>query len=105
MKLFRLSVLILLVFNHEVIADDLYQYTDKSGNMVISNKKTQGSRKFYIGTNEDARNKILEEELEHEKTAIKQINAMPEKKINAYNNDIALHQKNIAILTKQLNQE
>lgn len=99
------QIFLLLFACNLAVAEHLYQYIDKSGNLVVTNKKTPGSTPFYLGTNEDARHKILQEELEHEKTAIKQINAMPGDKIASYNNDKALHQRNINILTKQLNQD
>lgn len=105
MKNFQIFLFILFIYD-QVIAENLYQYTDISGNLVISNKKPAGSKKFYLGTNEDARHKILQEELEHEKAAIKQLNNMQEtNKISLYDVDILLHQKNINVLTQQLNQE
>lgn len=98
--------LLLIMLVSSVSAENLYQYTDNSGNLVITNKKTSSGTRFYLGTNENARHKILEEELQHEKAAINQIrqSTQTNSTIALYNNDISLHQKNIDILTKQLNQ-
>ncbi len=90
------------------MSEDLYQYTDKSGNLVISNKNIKGSVKLDLKTT--TRQKILQEELEHEQLALKKSKKLQEdnltkNKADLYLDDIATHEKNINVLTKQLNQE
>ncbi|MCC2625128.1 MAG: hypothetical protein K0R14_1001 [Burkholderiales bacterium] len=90
------------------MATDLYQYTNKAGNLVISNKNVSGSTKFEFTTT--PRHKILQEELDHEKSALQQSQALQKhntdkNKIDLYSNDINQHEKNISILTKQLKNE
>jgi hypothetical protein len=99
---------LLLFFCGQLLAADLYQYTDKSGNLVITNKNVSGSTKFELNTT--PRHKILQEELDHEKLALEQSRVLQKQntdknKIDLYNNDINQHEKNINILTKQLNNE
>src|SRR6185437_742600 len=94
----------------QIMAQDLYQYTNKSGNLVISNKNPTGDTKPNLAKNETARRKILKEELEHEIKALKQSLKLQEEntthdKVDLYTKDIDGHQKNINVLTKQLNQE
>jgi hypothetical protein len=103
----RLALCMFLCFNL-IIADEIYQYKDPSGNLVISNKKPSGNQiGVYLSPREDARHKILQEELNHEQLALassqvllKQATTKDESEM--LTTDIALHQKNIGILTKQL---
>jgi hypothetical protein len=98
-----------LFFYGQVMADDLYQYTDKTGNLVISNKNPASDTKPNLATNETARRKILKDELHHEIEALKQSQQLQEQSTSHakmdFSQDIAAHQKNINVLTKQLNQE
>jgi uncharacterized protein (DUF342 family) len=92
------------------MADNLYQYTDSSGNLVISNKNPNGSTKPNLPTNKTARHKILQEELDHEIYALKQCQKLQEQSttkdnLDLYSKDIDKHEKNINVLTKQLNHE
>jgi hypothetical protein len=100
----------ILFFCGQIMADDLYQYADKSGNLVISNKSPTGDTKPNLNTNETSRRKILKEELKHEIEALKQSQKLQEQntthdKMDLYSKDIDRHEKNINVLTKQLNQE
>ncbi|HLX52698.1 MAG TPA: hypothetical protein VKR58_02100 [Aquella sp.] len=109
MMIFKLLFL-MLVSCAMAQADNLYQYTDQSGNLVISNKNPNGGTKTALTTNETARRTILKEELEHEITALKQSQKLQEQnttkdKMDLYSKDIKGHEKNINVLTKQLNQE
>lgn len=143
------------------MADDIYQYIDKSGTTVYSNKPVKGAKKVNLppitvyaspmtkndynarsytesstrknktvkmvtrqsvpaGTNEEGRNQILAEELEHEKQALedarKALNTAKDTKLDSEKNNLAQyqdriqalqdavteHQKNIDILSRQL---
>lgn len=115
----KLCYLILILCNL-VIAEDVYQYQNASGNMVIGNQKPAGyiirqnasasQIDNYISPRENSRNKILQEELNHEKLALLQSQKLltqaigQKNRLDILDKDIALHHKNIEILTKQLNQ-
>lgn len=152
-------VLLLSIFTL-VNADDIYQYVDKNGTTVFSNKPVKGAKKVNLppitvyaspmtkndynaagyttpvtakkakntssigiqnlGTNEVGRNQILSEELEHEKQALsdaqKALEAGKQTKLDSEKNNpdqyqarmqalqdaVTEHEKNIDILTKQL---
>ncbi len=99
---------LLLVLSGHLLATDLYQYTDKSGNLVITNKNISGSTKFDLPTT--PRHKILQEELDHEKLALQQTRELQKQntdknKVDLYRTDIDQHEKNISLLTKQLKKE
>jgi hypothetical protein len=116
-------------------AEEIYQYTDNNGNTVISNRATKNAHKLNlpaltytttsaVGTNtrnkRNSRTEILKGELEREKQALKNTQALLEqnKGLKVANNDkeqkqalerqktleasIIEHKKNIEILTKQL---
>lgn len=113
MVIFKLLFL-LLTLSSQIIAEDLYQYTDKSGNLVIGNKKTNGGSLFPLETgtgspDKNTRRKILREELAHEIFALKQSLKLQEQDTASnkalYYKDITRHQNNINVLTKQLNHE
>ena len=76
----------------------IYEYIDKSGNLVISNKPQSSGNRY----------KILQEELSHEKQALNDAKEAlknkpaPPKQEQLLNNSIKEHQKNIDILNKQL---
>jgi len=156
----RLSGALLLIINIGVVnADDIYQYTDKNGTTVYSNKPSKGAKKVNLppitvyaspmtkadynaksytdptakkvkvvkngsqqnlGTNETGRRQVLTEELNHEKLALedaqkaldtaKQTKLDSEKnnptqyqaRIQALQDAVTEHQKNIDILSNQL---
>ncbi len=76
--------------------NSIYQYTDKNGNLVLSNKPKTSSTRY----------KILSEELAHEQQALIKANeslaANSPKQEEFLKNTIKEHQKNIDILNKQL---
>ncbi len=87
------KTIILLLLAPIVYSDDVYQYKDTNGNLVITNKSTPNAEKMVLpplkiddkamnqrditknkvtnlGTNEANRKKVLQEELTHEKLAL-----------------------------------
>jgi hypothetical protein len=74
----------------------IYQYTDKNGNLVLSNKPKTSNTRY----------KVLSEELAHEKQALIKANeslaTSSPKQEDFLKNTIKAHQKNIDILNKQL---
>ncbi|MDQ5921669.1 MAG: hypothetical protein QG673_1728 [Pseudomonadota bacterium] len=94
----------LAITTYYCYADDaIYQYTDKNGNLVISNNPP--------GTQGNKRSQILKEELSKEQSALKEAQDLlaqngkyDKQKIpdNRLNDAIKEHEKNIEILKKQL---
>ena len=74
----------------------IYQYTDKNGNLVLSNKPKASNTRY----------KVLSEELAHETQALIKANeslaTSSHKQEGFLQNTIKVHQKNIDILKKQL---
>lgn len=99
----------ILFFCGQIMAGDLYQYTDKSGNLIISNKNPAGETKPDSYVNETKRRTVLKAELKHEIDELRQSQKLQEQSTNNakmdFSEDIKGHEKNINVLTKQLNQE
>ncbi len=76
--------------------NSIYQYIDKNGNLVLSNKPKTSNTRY----------KVLSEELAHEKQALIKANeslaASSPIQEQFLKNTINEHQKNIDILNKQL---
>ncbi len=122
--------LVLIFLITYTIASDIFEYTDKNGNLVLTNKPTANATKVNLAdVNTDSsslltkeeitRRKILMEELDREKNAYQDANFMLQQaqaaKLNAkdsirYKEHIKLlqnavieHQKNIDTLTGTIN--
>lgn len=121
--------IIFILFISFAFADnEVYQYTDKNGNIVVGNKKTTNSTQMNLpnltvmpitqmkehkrfSNSELKRRQILQEELIRETEMLNQSKQMvknsdqlklDKKQIDVLNDSVNAHQQNINILNKQL---
>lgn len=125
----KLNYLILtLVLSYCYATDNVYQYIDNNGNLVIGNKKTENSTKLTLpnlivmpskqmqdhkrfSNTELKRRQILQDELTQEINMLHQSQQMlknskqlklDKNQINVLEDSVKSHQQNINILNKQL---
>ncbi|MCC2645807.1 MAG: hypothetical protein K0R94_1585 [Burkholderiales bacterium] len=96
----------ILIICTSIVAENIYQYTDKSGNLVVGNTGKFTASADKTVTSQNVRRRVLEEELEHEIRSLQTLLASKHNAANnEYANEIVKRQNNINRLTKQLNQE
>ena len=117
-----------LVLSYCYATDNVYQYIDNNGNLVIGNKKTENSTKLTLpnlivmpskqmqdhkrfSNTELKRRQILQDELTQEINMLHQSQQMlknskqlklDKNQINVLEDSVKSHQQNINILNKQL---
>lgn len=117
-------ILLIILYNYSFAINEIYESYDANGNLVISNVKNNNNKVMDLPELkvmnssaipfENKRKEILQNELKNENQSLKEAvelltkiklikNKNNQEQIDAINDSIKEHQKNIIIINRQLN--